>query len=112
MIVSRQAWLFSLGFAGLVSLLVHAPAAADAIDGEWCLADGQRMSIRGPAIVTPAGTATTGNYTRHAFTYTAPAADPAAGTAIAMRLIDDDTLHLSTAAQPLEVWRRCEEVVS
>ena len=43
------------------------PAVADAIDGDWCRADGKRMSIRGPAIVTPAGQQANGNYTRHSF---------------------------------------------
>ena len=44
--------LFAAG-AALIALSV--PAHADAIDGDWCRADGKRMSIHGPAIVTPGG---------------------------------------------------------
>lgn len=97
---------------GLGCLLAHTPAQADAIDGNWCLIDGKRMSINGPAIVTPGGTETTGIYDRHAFSYTVPAADAGAGNIIAMRLISDNVLHLSMEAQPIEVWNRCAPAVS
>ncbi len=33
---------------------------ADVIDGDWCRADGKRMKIRGPEIVTPGGNQTRG----------------------------------------------------
>ena len=42
-----------MALAGLV--LFGSNARADAIDGDWCRADGKRMSIRGPDIVTPGG---------------------------------------------------------
>jgi hypothetical protein len=35
---------------------------ADVIDGDWCRADGKRMKIRGPEIVTPGGNQTRGNF--------------------------------------------------
>ena len=42
---------------------------ADAIDGDWCKADGKRMKIRGPEIFTPGGNQTRGDYSRHSFSY-------------------------------------------
>ncbi len=42
-----------------------APAWADVIDGHWCFTDGERISIQGPAIVTPAGSQIQGDYSRH-----------------------------------------------
>ena len=44
--------------AGMSCALIIAgavPAWADVIDGHWCFTDGERISIQGPAIVTPAG---------------------------------------------------------
>jgi len=43
----------SASFAMLLTS-VHI-SLADAIDGDWCKADGKRMKIRGPEIVTPGG---------------------------------------------------------
>ncbi len=80
-------------------------ASADAIDGNWCLANGRHMNIDGPQILTPRGERLQGNYERHAFSYVAPAA----GQEISMSLIDDDTLLVTTGAasnKPVE-WRRC-----
>src|SRR6266702_5742386 len=34
---------------------------ADVIDGDWCRADGKRMKIHGPEIVTPGGNQTRGD---------------------------------------------------
>jgi hypothetical protein len=94
-------------------------ARADAIDGNWCSAEGKRMSIEGPAIVTPAGTATQGNYNRHYFTYQVPASDPGAGQTVYMALLNENTVRLSMAADaqsaqqsPVEVWHRCPPAVS
>ena len=55
------------------------PAFADAIDGDWCRTDGKRMTIRGPAIVTPGGQQTNGHYTRHSFSYVIPAGEAGRG---------------------------------
>ena len=49
----------SASFAMLLTS-VHI-SLADAIDGDWCKADGKRMKIRGPEIVTPGGTGRGGN---------------------------------------------------
>ena len=48
-------------------LLQTGVGRADAIDGDWCSTDGQRMSIVGEKITTPGGTQIRGNYSRHAF---------------------------------------------
>ena len=93
----------------LAMSLIANPASADAIDGEWCLAKGRHMSINGPEIVTPRGKRMQGNYDRHAFSYVAPAGEPAVGQEINMSLIDDDLLHVMTGAQTAKLveWRRC-----
>jgi hypothetical protein len=98
-----------VSIALLATLLLANTAFADAIDGDWCLANGRHMSINGPEIVTPHGKRMQGNYDRHAFSYVAPSGEPAAGQEINMSLIDDDLLHVMTgakSAKPVE-WRRC-----
>ena len=93
-------------------------ARADAIDGNWCR-EGRQMSIRGPAIVTPAGTAMQGDYDRHGFAYVVPAGEPKAGQTVIMVLLNETTLQLATGADrtaatkaPTEVWRRCSATTS
>jgi hypothetical protein len=102
--------------AALGFTLFAAPAFADAIDGDWChRADGRRFSIRGPDIVTPGGAHIQGNYSRHAFPYVVPAAEPGAGKSIFMTLLDENTVNLrlgeASAADP-ETWIRCSPSVS
>jgi hypothetical protein len=102
--------------AALGLTLFAAPAFADAIDGDWCYrADGRRFSIRGPDIVTPGGAHIQGNYSRHAFSYVVPAAEPGAGKSIFMTLLDENTVNLrlgeASAADP-ETWIRCSPSVS
>jgi hypothetical protein len=93
-------------------------ASADVIDGDWCFPDGKRFSIRGPQIVTPAGTETTGNYSRHHFTYVVPSADPDPGKIVDMRLMNENTVFLwvggeaAEAQVPPQVWHRCLPSVS
>src|SRR2546430_1062332 len=53
----------------MVGLLMSGAARADAIDGNWCRPPAKQFSIRGPAIVTPGGTAMQGNYDRHRLMY-------------------------------------------
>ena len=60
-------------------VLQSGSALADAIDGDWCHADGRRLTINGPDITTPAGNKLKGNYDRHHFAYVVPAGEP--GTA-------------------------------
>jgi hypothetical protein len=89
-------------------------AMADAIDGHWCYLDGKRISIQGPAVITPGGAHIQGDYSRHFFSYIAPQADPDAGQTVSMALINDDVVHLHVGASasyssqgPMQVWHRC-----
>jgi hypothetical protein len=110
-----------LGFAALASVLLAGGRAwADVIDGDWCATnDGRHLSIKGPEIVTPAGTRMQGDYTRHSFLYVVPQAEPGAGQTVAMQLINEETVNLrigasaAEAAQaPVQVWHRCAPRVS
>jgi hypothetical protein len=89
------------------------PALADAIDGDWCRGDGKRMTIHGPAIVTPGGRQTTGDYTRHFFSYVVPAGEPGAGATVSIQLLSEYLAHARQGADgPLQEWRRCPKGVS
>lgn len=109
-----------LGLAAVATLLLPVQhARADAIDGNWCYVDGKRMAIDGPAIVTPGGTATTGHYTRHSFSYEVPAKDPGAGQTVFMQLLNENTVNVvmgadagSAGKAPVQVWHRCPPAVS
>ncbi|MGH7123534.1 MAG: hypothetical protein ACREFI_04120 [Stellaceae bacterium] len=118
--MSRRRWTFMLGLplGVMIALSAHV-ARADAIDGSWCSAEGKRMQIEGPAITTPAGTQWHGNYSRHYFTYEVPASDPGAGQTVYMALQNENTVHITVAADaqaaqksPVEVWHRCPPAVS
>jgi|SRR5581483_9534753 len=95
-------------------LLMSAPARADAIDGDWCRADGKRMSIRGPDIVTPGGKATRGDYSRHFFSYVIPAGEAGAGNTVNITLLGEYLAHAREggAEAPVQEWRRCQPGVS
>jgi hypothetical protein len=118
--MARRLWTLVLGAAVCaIAALSAGVARADAIDGNWCSADGKRMEIEGPAITTPAGTPWHGNYSRHYFTYEVPASDPGAGQKVYMALLNENTVHLTTAADAqaaqrsaVEVWHRCPPAVS
>ncbi len=104
------AMVFSLA---LVASALPMPASADAIDGDWCRKDGQRLSIDGPKIVTPGGKSLTGNYDRHAFSYKAPAGSKRAGGAVNMKLMDEYNLRVTwPGAKAAEVWQRCKKGIS
>jgi hypothetical protein len=89
--------------------LTAAPAHADVIDGDWCKADGKRMKIRGPAIVTPGGKETNGDYTRHSFVYVVPAGEPGEGETVSIILLSEYLAHARQGAPdaPIQVWNRC-----
>ena len=117
--MARRRWTLALAVVGVTTALSAQLAHADAIDGNWCSADGKRMSINGSAIVTPAGTATVGDYHRHSFSYQVPTADPGAGQTVFMMLLNENTVDLTMAADaqsarqtPVEVWHRCPPAVS
>ena len=98
----------ALATAALVALAAS-PAYADAIDGDWCKADGKRMKIRGPAITTPGGKETRGDYTRHSFVYVVPAGEQGEGETVSIILLSEYLAHArqGTADAPIQVWNRC-----
>jgi len=112
-------WMFVLILAGLCLSFPGTGAQADSIDGDWCYADGRKISIDGTNFVTPGGNQIRGNYDYYAFAYQIPKFEAGAGLTVSMVFIDDDTLHVTLgteAAQlgkgespggPLEVWHRC-----
>lgn len=106
-------WTLALtAAAGFVVGFSH-NALADAIDGDWCHANGKRMSIRGPAIVTPGGQQTSGNYTRHFFSYVIPAGETGAGTTVEIQLLGEYLAHARQGGDPsVQEWRRCQPGVS
>jgi hypothetical protein len=61
-------------------------ALGDVIDGNWFYRDGRHFSIHGPDIVTPAGTAAKGSWSRHSFSYEVRSAEADAGKTIYMML--------------------------
>ena len=98
---------------GAALLWQTAPATADAIDGDWCRADGKRMSIRGPAIVTPGGKQIQGDYDRHFFSYVVPAGEAGAGNKVSITLLGEYLAHAREGeAGAVQEWRRCQPGVS
>lgn len=96
--------------AGAVSCAAS-PAWADAIDGDWCSTSSvAHFSIAGPNIVTPAGTETTGDYSRHAFSYVVPDGEPGAGKTIVMRLLNEEEVLVDVTSGEPKLWRRCEVI--
>jgi len=98
----------------IAPLMLAAPALADAIDGDWCHANGKRMSIRGPQIVTPGGKETRGDYSRHFFSYVIPAGEPGAGNTVSITLLGEYLAHAREGGgdAPVQEWRRCQPGVS
>jgi len=96
-------------------------ARADAIDGDWCSADGQRMSIRGDNIVIPSGKQVAGNYSRHAFDYVIPPGDSGAGDTVSIILRSEYLAFSRQGTQGAQggekgdratEWRRCKDLNS
>ena len=99
--------------AVLSFLLTATTARADAIDGNWCRSDGKRMSIRGSEIVTPGGSKTLGDYSRHFFSYVVPSGEPGAGNKVAISLQNEYLAHAREGNDPaIQEWRRCHADVS
>ncbi len=102
----------SLALMAAVAAILTAPAArADVIDGAWCHDRLGRMVIQGKSILTPGGTRTEGDYSRHTFRYVVPAGDPQAGLTIAMLLLNEETMRVRTGAAE-ETWHRCGPSIS
>ncbi len=102
--------LATVALLGIGAGLFVSPARADAIDGDWCFGT-LALTIRGPDIKTPGGTAMTGTYGRHDFSYVVPANEPGAGGTVEMQLMGDELMilrrKLGTTESPSENWRRC-----
>ena len=90
-----------------VGLFGSGPARADAIDGNWCHADGRNLAIKGPQLTTPGGKQIEGDYDRHGFTYVVPAFEPDAGATITMVLLSETQMRLISPTHPDQIWRRC-----
>jgi len=102
---------FGLALVAAATLsLVPDGARADAIDGNWCAADGRVMTIEGAAIVTPGGRQTTGDYSRHAFSYVVPTGESGAGSMVAMVLLNEETVRLRVGEAADEIWHRCDVI--
>jgi hypothetical protein len=104
--------LTALTAAGL--LLQTGVGRADAIDGDWCSADGRRMSISGEQITTPGGKRIQGNYSRHAFDYVVPDGESGSGDVVTI-VLRGEYLALSRRGAvdgPSTEWRRCKEEIS
>jgi hypothetical protein len=97
-----------------IMLLWLTPVHADAIDGNWCRADGKQMTISGPDITTPGGTKMRGDYTRHSFAYVIPAGEPGAGETVSIILLSEHLAHAHQGGPdaPIQEWRRCRAQVS
>ncbi len=109
--LSQQPVMIAVVAAMAVAALPSA-ALADAIDGTWCSADGHHLSISGPSIVTPGGAHVIGDYSRHAFSYTAPNGETGAGSVVTMRLIDEDDVRIFLPSAMPAVWQRCRAETS
>ena len=106
----RRAMAIACALAALAT-----PALADAIDGDWCAADGRSLSIDRQKIKTPGGVAITGDYARHEFVYRAPKQDADAGQVVYLRLFDDNdmgSVHVKDGKADGDVvmWHRCQPV--
>jgi hypothetical protein len=107
------------GMFGILAAMCSRGAMADVIDGNWCYADGRHFSIRGPDIVTPAGTSAKGNWSRHSFSYQVPPAESDGGQTVYMLLQDENTVVLAVGTEPMvsdpaqvQIWHRCADQVS
>jgi hypothetical protein len=99
----------------LAGMLAISPAAADAIDGNWCSPAGKTLSIRGPEVVTPGGNRISGDYDRHYFSYVIPDTEPGAGHTVRLTLLGETAVRIeadAARATPAEIWNRCGPSVS
>ena len=106
---------FKLSAALAVLVASATLARADAIDGDWCAADGnQHMTISGADITTPGGKQIKGNYSRHAFDYVVPDGEAGAGETVNILLRSEyfAVSRQGAADAPVKEWRRCAERTS
>lgn len=91
-------------------LIFSTPALADAIDGDWCLAE-KHLAIVGSKITLPTGAVTQGEYRGHEFLYQVPVGEVDAGSLIYMQLQGEDNMSLYHLKDGKPVdgqsWLRC-----
>ena len=85
-------------------------AHADALDGDWCSEEGEKLTINGDLITTPSGQTVEGVYGRHRFQYTAPEGDWKAGMDIDIRQRSDTLMMLKAGEEPVTEWGPCEHI--
>ena len=96
----------------LGAIMLPSAARADSIDGDWCSPEGRHLTIRGQSIKTPGGASISGTYTRHAFSYVVPEAEPGGGGTVYMSLMNETTVQVrdgTPVAMPT-IWKRCENI--
>jgi hypothetical protein len=96
---------------GLVTLL-SGSACVSTIDGSWCAATGEQLSINGPSITLPSRITLQGEHHLHAFSYRPLEAAPEPGTMVYMTLVDGGAMELYHVKNGnpgnAETWMRCE----
>ena len=99
-----------LSAAGLVTLL-SGSTCVSTIDGEWCAASGDQLSINGPSITLPSKITLQGEHHLHAFSYRPLNSASEPGTMIYMTLVDSGAMNLYHIKKGdpgnAEVWQRC-----
>ena len=93
----------------LVASAAQAQISPPALDGDWCRADGKRLSVKGPDIVMPGGKPLRADYARAFASWVIPEGEPNAGITVTMMLVGSDRAHMREGAAdtPPEEWRRC-----
>jgi hypothetical protein len=92
-----------------VSTLTQAQSLLPALDGDWCHADGKRLTVKGADIVMAGGKPLRADYARTFASWVIPEGEPNAGMTVTMMLVGTDRAHTRQGAAdtpPLE-WRRC-----
>ncbi len=109
--MNRKSIAVATLFIRITTLPVSAALAQSlpALDGNWCHADGKRLTVKGSDVVTPAGKPLRAEYARTFASWVIPDGEPNAGATITMMLVGSDRAHTREGAAdtpPLE-WRRC-----
>lgn len=82
-----------LGAFGLVTLL-SGSACVSTIDGSWCSAAGDQLSINGPQITLPSKITLQGEHHLHAFSYRPLEAAPEPGTMVYITLVENSEMEV------------------
>ena len=97
-----------LTISGMV-IFYSSPATADAIDCDWCSPnEAVYVRISGDNISSSTGHQTTGNYSRHAFSYVVPEGYPDASEQFSMQLLNEEQANVSVNGGGVEMWHRCQ----